>query len=142
MSNNEQQSFVRWQGITIKQLSFVNNLLIGLATGMLAFHTQLAFDDKSSVTAVDKWLVVLSIVFLFLSLAIGCYLALNRLCSFRITAQVARKRETDARERIEELRTVARKLDERTWRLLAGQTILFALGGLPLVIASVIRYLR
>ena len=46
MSNDEQQSFIRWQSMRIEQLSFVNNLLIGLATGMLAFQTQLAFDDK------------------------------------------------------------------------------------------------
>jgi hypothetical protein len=31
-------SFVRWQGRTIEQLGFVNNLLIGLAAGILAFQ--------------------------------------------------------------------------------------------------------
>ena len=142
MSNDEQQSFIRWQSIRIEQLSFVNNLLIGLATGMLAFQTQLAFDDKVSLTVIDKWLVILSIVLAFSSLAVGCYLAWNRLHSFRTTAQIARKRETGKRESIEELRALVKRLDGRTWQLLTVQIALFTLGGLPLLVVSVLRYLR
>jgi len=142
MSNSEEKSFLRWQRRTIEQLSFVNNLLIGLTTGVLAFQTQLAFDNRRSLTVIDKGLVVSSMVLESLSLVVGCWLAWNRLLSFRNTAQVARKRETDAREGIEELRTVGKRLDKRIWRLLPVQTILFGLGGLLLVGASVIRFLR
>jgi len=141
MSNEGNGSFVRWQGRTIEQLGFVNNLLIGLATGMLAFQTKLAFDDKVSFTTVERWLAIPSIILVFFSLAFGCYVAWNRLRSFRATMQTARKRETGQRQSIEELRALSAALDKRTWKLLPVQTALFALGGLLLLVSSVLRYL-
>jgi hypothetical protein len=67
MSNDEKQSFIRWQGRTIEQLGFVNNLLIFLATGMLAFQVQLAV-RKVSFTLLDKCIIVLSTLLIFISL--------------------------------------------------------------------------
>lgn len=142
MSNEGNESFVRWQGRTIEQLGFVNNLLVGLATGMLAFQTKVAFDDKVSFTGVERWLAILSIILVFLSLAFGCYVAWNRLRSFRATMQTARQRETNQRQGIEELRTLSTALDKRTWWLLPLQTALFALGGLLLLVLSILRYLK
>jgi len=140
MSNNRRKSFVRWQGRAIEQLGFVNNLLIGLATGVLAFQTQLAFDDNVSFALTEKILLVLSIASVFFSLALGCYIAWNRLCSFRITTRIARKRETNQREGIEGMRALSKTLDKRTWTLLPWQTSLFAFGGLLLLVASIVRY--
>ena len=142
MSNDENTSFVRWQGRSIEQLGFVNNLLLGLATGLLAFETQLAFDDKVSLIAIEKYAATASIILVFLSLAIGCFVALNRLRSFHFTAKIARKRETDKREGIEKLRTDVQDLDKNTWKFLKCQTISFALGGLLLLTVTLIRYLR
>ena len=142
MSTGRRESFVRWQGRTIEQLGFVNNLLIGLATGVLAFQTQLAFNDTVSFTLAERGFLVSSITLVFLSLLFGCYIACNRLCSFRTTEQVARKRETNQREGIERLRYRYRTLDKRTWALLPFQTGLFAFGGGLLLVASVLRYLK
>lgn len=45
MSDTNEQSFIRWQKFRIEQLGYVNNLLIFLATGMLAFQVQLAVKE-------------------------------------------------------------------------------------------------
>jgi len=123
-------------------MGFVNNLLVGLATGLLAFHTNMAFDDKVSLSILETWLVIPSLISMFLSLAIGCYLAWNRLDSFRLTAQIARKREKDSLEGIDELRSVVKCLDCRTWMCIRWQAILFALGGLLLLAVAIAGYLR
>ena len=141
MSNDEKQSFIRWQGRTIEQLGFVNNLLIFLTTGMLAFQVQLAVKEVS-FTILDKCIIVLSTLLIFLSLVLGCYLAWNRLLSFRITAQVARKRETGKREGIDNLRDKVKTIDKRTWWLLPTQTVSFGLGALLLVIFAIIHFIE
>ena len=95
MPNSERESFIRWQGRLIEQLGFVNNLLLGLATGLLAFQTQLAFDNKALLTTAEKCVAVLSIIFVFLSVTFGCYVAYNRLRSFRFTAQIAQREKRE-----------------------------------------------
>ena len=140
MPNSEKQSFIRWQGRTIEQLGFVNNLLIFLATGMLAFQVQLAIGEIS-FTILNKCIIVLSMLLIFISLILGCYLAWNRLLAFRITAQVARKRETGKREGIDDLRDKVKTLDKRTWLLLPAQTVSFGLGALFLVIFATIHFI-
>lgn len=150
MSNEEQEflseqaraSFVRWQGRTTEQLGFVNNLFIGLATGLLAFQTNLAFDDKTHLTAVEKIFVVPSMILIALSLMLGCYVAWNRLGSFRITTKIAKKRENNESKVIDKLRKSTRSKDKYTWCILMLQTISFGLGGLFLLVASMIRYLK
>jgi len=146
MSDKEKQSFIRWQGRTIEQLGFVSNLLIFLATGMLAFQVQLAIREIS-LTILDKCTIIISTLLIFISIMFGCYLAWNRLLSFRLTAQVARKRETGKRETgkregIEDLRNKVETLDKRTWWLLPTQIVSFGLGALPLVIFAIIHFIE
>jgi len=142
MSQNNNGAFVRWQGRTIEQLGVVNNLLIGLATGLLAYETQLAFEVNANFSLCEKSWLISSVIFNFLSLIVGCYVAWNRLKSFRITAKIARKRETSDREGIDELRGKTKSLDSVTWFLISTQFIVFLLGISSLLIVTVMRYLQ
>jgi hypothetical protein len=137
MSDDQRQSFARWQGRSITQLGFVNNLLIGLSAGTLTFLTHVAFKDQTELTCFDTWLMVLSAVSAFLSLAVGCVVAWNRLSSFRDTAQIARQREAGERTNIDELRESTKKRDKWTWRLLKIQTVVFAFGEVLLLVVAV-----
>ena len=40
------EKFVRWQGITIKQLTYAINLILGLSTASLGFAISLLLNDK------------------------------------------------------------------------------------------------
>ena len=136
MPNTEKQSFIRWQGRSIEQLGFVNYLLIFIATGILAFQVQLAVGDES-FTILNRSIIILSMLLIFISLMLGCRLAWNRLRAFWKTAQVARKRETRKREGIENLRDEVNTLDKWTWWLLRAQTVSFVLGAAFLVIFAI-----
>lgn len=43
---NNDRAFVRWQGIARDQLGRTANLLIGLATGLLAYESTLLLDGR------------------------------------------------------------------------------------------------
>jgi hypothetical protein len=64
------ERFARWQGRKIDQLGFVNNLFIVLATGVLAFQTDLIFKYNQSLEC-NKLLLFLSILLALFSLSIG-----------------------------------------------------------------------
>lgn len=138
MAEKNNASFIRWQGRTIKQFGFVNNLLITLALSFLVFQTRYFFDENT-VQPLDILLILLGIssVSMFASLIVGGFLAMNRLLSFRYTAQIARKRETGQRDNIKELRDWTNELDTRTWRLLWWQVGLFAHGSLFLFLVII-----
>lgn len=122
-------SFIRWQSKTMAQFSFVNNLLIGLSSGMLMFELRLFLEYGSCS-------LILSILLYVVSILIGCFIAYNRLCSFRLTERIARIRENDSNKKclqnLQEdcslLRTKTDQLDSRTWFLLPFQIISFVLG--------------
>lgn len=143
MSDNDERSFIRWQKFRIEQLGYVNNLLIFLATGMLALQVQLAAKELC-FTILDKRIIAFSTLLLFLSLMVGCYLAWNRLRAFRITAQIARKRETEKRDGIDikNLRAKVKPMDKITYQLLAAQALSFLLGALLLVIFTIIQFIE
>jgi len=140
MPNNSNESFIRWQGRSLEQMSFVNNLLVALATGLLAFHTRLAFDNSISLLPTERCIAAFSVIFVFLSLVTGCWLACNRLHSFHLTAKVARMRETNKLEGIDGLRARLKKADRCTWCLLTLQTALFAIGASLLLASTLMRY--
>lgn len=85
-------SFVRWQSRRIEQFGVVTNLLLGLATGVLALEMPIAFGEKPPSGAQGA-VVGTSVALLFGSVAVGLIVAWNRLKSFRLTAQIARRRE-------------------------------------------------
>lgn len=132
--SEKKESFVRWQERSIEQLGFVNNLIMGLSTGLFAFQLKIIFDASLPATDNNRWIFELSIVFIFLSLLVGIFVAWNRLRSFRATAQIARSRETNQRESIDENREKTKKLDNLTWFLLSTQSLFFAFGVLALFV--------
>jgi hypothetical protein len=112
----EKERFVRWQRITREQFSAVSNLVLGLATALLAFQSS----ALTAPSATSRWLAVVSMLLLATSVALGLACAWNRLLDFRQTAQNARGGshvDTEA-------------LGNRSWTLLGWQLCLFGLGAL------------
>ncbi|NJR63485.1 MAG: hypothetical protein HC769_34730 [Cyanobacteria bacterium CRU_2_1] len=97
---------------------------------------------KTALKHYEKLLVISSIILIFASLAVGCYVAWNRLSSFRNTTKIARQREKNQHENLEGLRKLVNLQDERTWLLLRLQAILFGLGSFLLLIAAIVKYLQ
>ncbi len=130
-------SFVRWQGITIAQLTFAINVILGFSGAALAFGANLLIREEFQPVGWARCAFVGSLVALLLSIGLGVWCVVNRLRDFRATTQAARKREAGASpEDIEPLRTLYTRLGRRTWVLFWWQIGTF-LVGVCLVVASV-----
>lgn len=138
-NNDKKEAFIRWQGITIRQLSFVNNLIIGLSTGLLAFQLNLVFSNEAISQIKGGLIFLCSILFVLISLGVGLLTAWNRLKDFRITEKIARNKQKGESGDIEDLRKQSDKLGKKTWILLKLQMAFFGVGALLLLILAIIR---
>jgi hypothetical protein len=140
MDQNAHDAFVRWQSASIAQLGFVNNLLILLAGGMMTLEAGAVLDKLDSIGMSTKNWLLCSLVLLAVSIALGLWLAMNRLYSIRYTAQIARGRQKLRHaDELSQLRRRTRGLDSITWRLLWSQMVPFLLGAGALLCAVCIQ---
>ena len=122
-------SFVRWQAITIAQLTYSVNLILGFAVAALGFEVALLLNQQFSPIGWQKCAFFLSIVILLLSSGLGIWCVINRLRAFRATMKVARMREQkEPDESTQPYRDLYRRLDKRTWILFRWQIGTFGLG--------------
>ena len=137
MTEANYDRFAKWQGITREQLGATSNLVLGLATGLLAFTTALLLERKLFASCAFGFAVVATgLLALSVGLAIWC--ATNRLADFRLTAQIAHPKNNDS-PRLQEFREESKRLGERTWNLFRGQTWTFALGAAAIGIGILIQ---
>ena len=126
MATEAHESFVRWQTVTREYFSTVSNLVLGLATGLLAFLVS----GLSPTQPVARCLLVvgsIALALLALSVALAIWCAINRLRDFRGTAQIARRR--DQGEHIPSNdRNELKIMGQLSWRLFWWQLVLFAFG--------------
>jgi hypothetical protein len=126
MDIDPKESFMRWQGVTRKHFTFTSNVILSLATGLLAF-----FSERFLHPPRPHCLLLLTGIIALLSLGGSIGLALwcsvNRLRDFRATARVARQRATgnqiQAADRFE-----TKALGKLSWRLFWWQVVLFGVG--------------
>lgn len=137
MNKNEPKgSFIRWQSITIAQLTYAVNLILGLSVATLAFQVTLLLNKDFVPSSWQKCSFSISLLLLLVSVALGLWCVINRLKDFRATTKVARKRENGASEtELEPLRNVYRELDKKTWGIFWWQVGTFGAGVLLTVIS-------
>ena len=117
---------VRWQNIRIEQLGYVNYIILILCSGLFAFQSNIIINNEINNTR--EVILIHSIIFIFISLLIGVFLAFNRLVSFKWTAIIARKEDENDSENIELYRLATTILDKVTWILVSLQLIFFLVG--------------
>ncbi len=148
-SSEHQESFIRWQGITIAQLGYVIGLFLTIATAMLGFAFTLVKDGTLSTTPCEKAVFSGALLLLTGSIVFGLICAINRLRDFRETTTIARDREQwrrDGREAVDVDRSLrprrdhTKMLGECTWKLFWWQAGTFSFGALFLILALTIIY--
>ena len=125
MEEKNRAGFIRWHDKTIEQMGFLNNLLIGITTGELYLGLSMIIDNKTEFISCNQMLLKISLLSSIVSLVIGCYLACNRLWSFRITMHIARDRGNIKEIDIIKLRRKSKTIDYISWILIRLQTGFF-----------------
>ena len=130
-------SFIRWQAITLTQLGQTTNLFLAFGGATLGFVLSTAKDPQSLAGCWRKGFLSAAALFLLLSLIFGGLCAINRLCDFRKTAQIAKHRERWERQafattwiadHLKARRLKVNKLGRRTWCFFCLQTIMLVVG--------------
>ena len=93
MPKPRNESFVRWQGISVTQLGYAVNLILGFATASLGFALTLLKDKDFTPQHCEKILFDSSLALLSLSIALGVWCVINRLRDFRKTKDIANERQ-------------------------------------------------
>lgn len=113
---NNLDSKIRWQAITISQLSYSINLFLTFTVAALGFCMSLLSNDNFTP---DSWKICafyLSIVLFLTSGGFGIWCTINRLRDFRATAKIARIRgKKDKETEIQNLRSLTANLGKKTW---------------------------
>ena len=132
----ENEKFVRWQGITITQLSYSINLVLTFSVAALGFGVSLLLSDNFKPTTCQAYAFFMSLFFLLASGAFGVWCTINRLRDFRATAKIANlKRKDKNHTELPELRTLTNKLGKKTWGIFWWQIGTFSAGILLLVLS-------
>jgi hypothetical protein len=130
-------SFVRWQSVTVAQLTYAVNLVLTFAVATLGFQIALLVGEKFTLASSQKCVFNLSLLVLGLSVLFGLLVVVNRLRSFRATMRAARARESSMNDALQIQRQLYKRLDRGTWRLFWWQIGTFA-AGIVLTIAAVL----
>lgn len=135
----DRERFVRWQQITLQQLSYAINLVLIFAGAVIGFVINAALSERTALTAGEKGAFLSALILLALSVLLGLSAVVTRLFDFRYTTQTARLdwQRGDA-ARSEQLRRRTDILGAATWCFFKLQLILFALGA---IIAAIVFYL-
>lgn len=128
------ERYIRWQEIRLKQLGYVNNLLIALASGSLLWQAQTIL--VVTITFQSHPLYLVSAALFFVSIVFGCWVAWNRLGDFTLTANRLRslmeesplQASKETKDLRKEMKEEASRLGENTRKLLPFQFYTFVIG--------------
>jgi hypothetical protein len=128
------ERYVRWQEIRMRQVSYINNLLIILASGSLLWQAQSIL--TITITFQSRPLYLVSAALFFMSIFVGCWVAWTRLGDFTLTADRLRSKmeepysraSIDTLELRDQMKDEANKLGEITRKLLPFQFFTFVVG--------------
>ena len=126
--NNNMDSFIRWQGRTIEQMGYAINVLLITTIAIIGFVVNQLL--KNELCCYHQLLLLGGLSVLILCFIIILILILNRLLDFRITTQIAKKREKENEDkiRLEKMRDESRLRGRATWFLLYASVILLCVG--------------
>lgn len=136
---DKEGSFIRWQKITIDQMSYIINLIIGLSVASIGYFLTYLINDQYSITSCRVVLLLISLLSIFISIVLGIYCVYNRLRDFRATKEAARLREKG--EPNQKYIDLYNKLGPISWQLFKIQIITFLLGtflGIIIIVFTII----
>ena len=129
-------SFIRWQAITIAQLTYSVNLILSFSVAALAFQVSILLNERFIPEALQKCMFSISLILLIVATGLGIWCVINRLRDFRATMKVARMREEGkSDEEMQPYRMLYKRLGKRTWLLFWWQIGAFGVGVLLLAVS-------
>lgn len=124
----DKASSIRWQTVTVNQLTYASNLILTFIVASIAFEVNLVISQKLVFSScLTKMTFIASLIFFAISFVSSIFLIFNRLADFRDTTDIARLREDSKNQDISlpRRREENKKLGKKTWCLFRIQIITF-----------------
>lgn len=138
---NSNERFVRWQMVLGEHLTNMNNLILTISIGVIAFLLSLLKDASFNPLYCEKLFYTTGLISIFLSILLGIATGLSRLIDFRATLQKIKKElNGNNPSEIDDLKRLTRLYGNLTWLLFYSQLIAFGIGILALLIAFSLIY--
>ena len=138
--SDKNESFIRWQGRSLEQLGKTINLILGLSLATMGFTIAKILDKGFQFVSCSSKIAILTGCFIILvTITILLWVTLNRLKSFKTTAQIARKREKNINDNIDDQRREVKLHDANTWFFFKLAIILFFFGELIIITGFIIE---
>ena len=137
---DKKSTYGKWENHRIAQLSFINNLIIGLSVALIGYVFEFIQPSTIVFNCIQKFFFWIGTLLSILSIAIGLFVAINRLEDFRLTAKIARDREKNNRENIQSDRGNAKIIGKKTWNGFIWQIVTFGISFLCFSITILIEY--
>ncbi len=135
-------AFVRWQETSMKQMSYVNYLILTLSLAIIGFAVSLMFEDEFDVEDISLHLYKSALILLSVSIVVGIICAIFRLKDFRTTEKITRQKQKGAGHNdLKELRACAECLGKGSWFFLWWQVRFFLSGFILLMFAIGLSWL-
>jgi hypothetical protein len=136
---DDRESYLRWQGLAIKQLGNTINLFLTLGSAAISLALKILIESQSPFPGAARCLFYWAL--LFLGFSVGAALSANctRAFDFRHTRRAARERMKDGKDH-DEFHDKAECYGKWTWRIFLGQTVTFGLGVILLALSIVLAY--
>ena len=87
------ERFIRWQAITIAQLSYAINLILTFSVAAIGFATTLLLNENFNPVSWQSYAFSLSLILLLVSGAFGVWCTINRLRDFRASLNYVIRKE-------------------------------------------------
>jgi len=130
------ESFIRWQAITIAQLSYAINLILTFSVAAIGFAVTLLLNEKFNPGLWQSCAFSLSLILLLASGAFGIWCTINRLRDFRATTKISKLRDKEGeKSEVQNLRSLTRNLGNKTWGIFWWQIGTFSAGIFFLVLS-------
>ena len=137
---DKKSTYSKWENHRIVQLSFINNLIIGLSIALIGYVFNFIEPSNIIFNCTQKFFFWVGILLNIISVAIGIFVAINRLEDFRLTAKIARNREKNIRENIQADRNETKIIGKKTWNRFVWQIATFGISFLCFSIVILIEY--
>lgn len=137
---DKKSTYDKWESHRIAQLSFINNLVIGLSVALIGYLFNFIAPSNIIFNCFQKLLFWIGSSLSLFSIGIGIFVAINRLRDFRLTAKIARKREKNNQETIQTDRNEAKIIGKKTWKGFIWQIVSFGISFLCISIILLIEY--
>jgi hypothetical protein len=134
--SSKDEKFIRWQGIAITQLSYSINLILTFAVAAIGFSVSLLLNENFKPTSYQAYAILISLLLLLISGALGIWCTINRLRDFRATAKITNLKRKEGNEvELSVLRALTMKLGKKTWGIFWWQIGTFSAGVFVLVLS-------